>query len=862
VQAYCDIELTSSDFLACGEVVSRVPDIRGADVCSKVIIVQNPYSVFNGFGGNIHKMREVYGSATAVLCQSAYTEKHVRHLFPSANIMRFRYSFDKVPFSLGTNKEKLLAYMSRKSPHYAATILSILRLRWPEGWDVVNIDGKTEEETADILKRAMVFLSLSVNEGFGMPPAEAMACGCVVVGFTGYAGDEYMRPGLCWPVPDHDVLTAAKTLEEVMSQDMDKLIDMGKQASRFIRSEYSSSKEIQSVVSVWNRITNSSVAINLNALSRPKRIKAVIMHHNTPENADQLYDALSRAFDDVEIFDNGSDSDKVPVHVTRSRPNVYWTGTWNEVLATCRDYDAVWVVGGDIMLVQPPEAYRKAIESALPFGCWSPAVTGRAKPFMQAARYNGKAFKVRHIEGMALAVSKEFMEKVPRLPEGSPLGFGQDLWMCYISRQNGMDNIIDGTVSVVHPSGTGYDMAEAGRQMEEMFTKQVGANWRMVIEYTDLFEENLASFRVPSAPAYKPQDLLISSSRTKPFTIVTVDNGWCIADFIRITNKLDKAGVRLLVMKKGVLSNMQFFGVDTIPYEPSMETLLREADVALFPKVGEVNRNEYIRLLKAGVPIVVHVSFAHGLIDHQKNGFVYQADEWAVRWLEYLRNPAEANRIRDYWKQHKEAVFQADDVLVSVITPTFHRDPRIIRRCIDCMLLQTMPRWEQLICSNGNEEPNVRALVESIGDGRVKYYHLGKDVPQGDFGNSARKAMLGKVTGQFVMFCDDDNLVLPHYMERMSEVLMGNTGVDFAVCRIMHFGPLNEAALGNPPKVLTGEPVKLYHIDPLQVMVRRNAIQKVGWDTEVGYLSDGVTLERLGKDFKYTLVEEVLGVHM
>jgi len=78
----------------------------------------------------------------------------------------------------------------------------------------------------------------------------------------------------------------------------------------------------------------------------------------------------------------------------------------------------------------------------------------------------------------------------------------------------------------------------------------------------------------------------------------------------------------------------------------------------------------------------------------------------------------------------------------------------------------------------------------------------------------------------------------------------------------MHFGPLNEAALGKPPKVLTGEPVKLYHIDPLQVMVRRDAIQKVGWDTEVGYLSDGVTLERLGKDFKYTLVEEVLGVHM
>jgi hypothetical protein len=38
-------------------------------------------------------------------------------------------------------------------------------------------------------------------------------------------------------------------------------------------------------------------------------------------------------------------------------------------------------------------------------------------------------------------------------------------------------------------------------------------------------------------------------------------------------------------------------------------------------------------------------------------------------------------------------------------------------------------------------------------------------------------------------------------------------------------------------------------------------MQKVGWDTDVGYLSDGVSLERLGA-FKVVRVEEVLGVHM
>ena len=61
--------------------------------------------------------------------------------------------------------------------------------------------------------------------------------------------------------------------------------------------------------------------------------------------------------------------------------------------------------------------------------------------------------------------------------------------------------------------------------------------------------------------------------------------------------------------------------------------------------------------------------------------------------------------------------------------------------------------------------------------------------------------------------------------------------------------------------MLLGDPVKLYHIDPLQVLVHRDIMQKVGWDTKVGYLSDGVSLERLAS-YKLVRVNEVLGIHM
>jgi glycosyltransferase involved in cell wall biosynthesis len=202
----------------------------------------------------------------------------------------------------------------------------------------------------------------------------------------------------------------------------------------------------------------------------------------------------------------------------------------------------------------------------------------------------------------------------------------------------------------------------------------------------------------------------------------------------------------------------------------------------------------------------------------------------------------------------------SDSPLVSVITPTYRRDLNVVRRCLDCMKLQSIPSWEQFVCSDGEKEPYVESLIQSMGDSRIQY-HFTEGKKPGDFGNTVRSEMLKKARGKYVLFFDDDNLILPDYLQDMISALEG-TDNDFAVCNIMHFGPLMESEVGKPPKVLTGNPVKLYHIDPLQVLVKRETMQKVGWDTEVGYLSDGVTLEKLGKDYKHVRVEKVLGVHL
>jgi glycosyltransferase involved in cell wall biosynthesis len=359
----------------------------------------------------------------------------------------------------------------------------------------------------------------------------------------------------------------------------------------------------------------------------------------------------------------------------------------------------------------------------------------------------------------------------------------------------------------------------------------------------------------------------------KKFTIVTVDNGWCLTEFLRITKGLN---ARRIVMAKGN-AFIGEDGVESIQYDESLDFLIKYADVAFFPKVGEANKVDYLKLVKAGVPVVVQESYSQGAVEHEKTGWVFRDEKWALHWLTYLKDHPE---VREQRRKAVEAVPEStkalvpaevikvvdrdvvrpDQCMVTVITPTFHRDLKVIRRCINSMLLQTVRDWEQIICSDGENETQVKALVDQVADKRIRYEHTaGKK--SNDFGNTVRSECLKKARGKFVLFFDDDNLILPHYLQTMIRAI-SESNKDYAVCKIMHFGPLNQSILGRPPKVLTGNPVKLYHIDPLQVLVRTRLMQSVGWDTMVGYLSDGVTLERLGAKGDPVWVEEVLGIHV
>jgi glycosyltransferase involved in cell wall biosynthesis len=107
---------------------------------------------------------------------------------------------------------------------------------------------------------------------------------------------------------------------------------------------------------------------------------------------------------------------------------------------------------------------------------------------------------------------------------------------------------------------------------------------------------------------------------------------------------------------------------------------------------------------------------------------------------------------------------------VSVIIPVYNR-PAELRRAIRSVLAQSYADFELIVVDDASSE-NIAAVVEDIGDSRVRLIH--KTVNQG--AASARNTGIEAATGRWVAFLDSDDEWLPHKLERQVERLAGRPG--------------------------------------------------------------------------------------
>ena len=128
------------------------------------------------------------------------------------------------------------------------------------GFEIVPIEGRPQSEVAELIAESLIFLAVSLMEGFGLPAAEAMACGSVVVGYDAFGGRDFLRPDVAFPVPTGDVVALAHELEKVIaleSSDPEILRARVRAAHELVASRYSPARQELELVRFWRGLLGS-----------------------------------------------------------------------------------------------------------------------------------------------------------------------------------------------------------------------------------------------------------------------------------------------------------------------------------------------------------------------------------------------------------------------------------------------------------------------------------------------------------------------------------------------------------------------------------------------------------------------------
>ena len=246
-------------------VVPEAPEGDGPGIAQlfpgvpKVVFNQNCYFTFTGYSWDTalpvspYEHPDVLGAMTV----STDSREYLEIAFPGLQVERIHVSIDPTVFHPGEAKQPRIWFMPRKHPEDAAQVFQILRSRGSlRGIEVVAIDGLPEEEVAATLRSSFLFMSFGYPEGLSLPPAEAMACGCVVVGYHGMGGREYFDPAFCHPIEIGDIVGFVAAVEHILEQWRSgpaAVARMGMAASRYVLGTYPVEREKSDIQRAWSK---------------------------------------------------------------------------------------------------------------------------------------------------------------------------------------------------------------------------------------------------------------------------------------------------------------------------------------------------------------------------------------------------------------------------------------------------------------------------------------------------------------------------------------------------------------------------------------------------------------------------------
>ena len=155
----------------------------------------------------------------------------------------------------GSKKGRVLSFMPRKNSRDAAIVTALLRSQsWFAGWSLEPIEGLPQAEVAQRLQKSLGFLAFGHPEGFGLPLAEAAACGCALIGYSGLGGRELLAmarsQGVGWEVEYGDwqgFVNATEALIRAVEERPKTVVSRLQALSDQMRQQYSWAAMVKSV---------------------------------------------------------------------------------------------------------------------------------------------------------------------------------------------------------------------------------------------------------------------------------------------------------------------------------------------------------------------------------------------------------------------------------------------------------------------------------------------------------------------------------------------------------------------------------------------------------------------------------------
>ena len=236
------------------DLINRLPPGIGY-----VIFNQNSHLTWQRSNAVADAYRKNRAGFLGVVTVSAHNQTMLRQAFGDIEIARVHLGIDAQRFwSPPGDRPRRITYMPRRGRADAELTLSILKQRGLlEGWEVVPLTGLRHDQVAQQLRRSTIFLSFTYQEGFGLPAAEAMACGNHVIGYHGWAGQEFFDPRFSTPVATGDVTAFVCAVEQVLVNEASEVgwcLGKGRQASDFILTEYAQEREREDVAAIYSRL--------------------------------------------------------------------------------------------------------------------------------------------------------------------------------------------------------------------------------------------------------------------------------------------------------------------------------------------------------------------------------------------------------------------------------------------------------------------------------------------------------------------------------------------------------------------------------------------------------------------------------